>query len=100
MDEYNLAWGRGEEIEKGDRSKEKTSVRRRLSVASVIAFGQRLVGRMSQVGGGGRNATLAKDRRQKWGREDEWARREREAAWLERVSAREVVTRGCLWRKD
>ena len=95
--QQNMACGRGEEREKGDRSKEVALVRRRLSVASTIAFGQRLAGRMAQVaGGGGQNAALAKGRRQQWRKEEEWARREREAAWLDRVSAREVVTRGRL----
>ena len=77
--------------------RETSFIRRRLSVASVIVFGQRLTGRMSQVGG--QNAVLTGERRQQWRREAEMSRREREASWLERVSAREVVMRGRFWRR-
>ena len=59
-----------------------------MSVANVIAFGQRLAGRMAQVGG--QAAGQATGRREHW-------RREREAAWLERSSARDIVRRGQLW---
>ena len=64
-------------------------------MACVIAFGQRLAGRMSQIGG--QNAVLARGRRQQWRREEVMARQEREAAWLERVSAREAGMRGRFW---
>ena len=57
-------------------------LRRRISCASVIAFGQKLAGRMSQVGG--QAASQATGRREQWGREEEAARREREAARLEK----------------
>ena len=66
--QQNLAWGRGEELEKGDLVRETAYARRRLSVASVIAFGQRLARRVSQVGG--QNAALAGGRRQQWRREE------------------------------
>ena len=64
-------------------------------MASVIAFGQRLVGRMGQVGGPA--ADQAAWRREQWVRQEEVARREREAAWLEKTSAREVVRKGWFW---
>ena len=76
-------------------SQEVAYLRRRISTASVIAFGQRLAGRMSQVGG--QAASQATNRREHWGREEEAARREREAAWLERTSARDIVRRGQHW---
>jgi len=66
-------------------------LRRRISLANVIAFGQRLAGRMGQVGG------EATGRREHWGREEKMVRREREAAWLERTSSRDIVRRGQLW---
>ena len=91
----NRAWGRGEEEEKAYLSTEVAYLRRRISSANVIAFGQRLAGRMGQVGG--QAAGQATGRREHWGREEEMARREREAAWLERTSARDIVRRGQLW---
>ena len=93
--QQNRAWGRGEEEEKAYLSQEVAFLRRRISVANVIAFGQRLAGRMAQVGG--QAAGQATNRREHWGREEEAARREREAAWLERTSARDIVRRGQLW---
>ena len=51
-------------------------LRKRISLANVIAFGQRLAGRMVQVGG------QATGRREHWGREEEMARREREVAGI------------------
>ena len=51
---------------------------------------------MTQVGPG---AALARGRRQQWGREEEWARRAREADWLERVSSRGLVHKGRFWSK-
>ena len=47
----NRAWGRGEEEEKAYLSTEVAYLRKRISSANVIAFGQRLAGRMGQVGG-------------------------------------------------
>ena len=47
---------------------EKGYVRRRLSSASVVAFGYRPSSRMSQVGEGG---ALASQRRKEWSREEE-----------------------------
>ena len=91
----NRAWGRGEEEEKAFLSTEVSYLRRRISSANVIAFGQRLAGRMGQVGG--QAAGQATGRREHWGREEEMARREREAAWLERTSSRDIVRRGQLW---
>ena len=61
-------------------------------MANVIAFGQRLAGRMVQVGG---QATGRMD----WGREEEMARREREVAWLENTSSRDIVKRGQFWQR-
>ena len=94
--QQNLAWGRGEELEKGDYARQVTYIRRRISSASVTAFGRKLASRMAQVGQG---AALATGRRQQWGREEEWARRAREADWLEKVSARGLVHRGRFWTK-
>ena len=67
-----------------------------MSSANVIAFGQRRAGRIGQVGG--QAAGQATNRREQWGRE-EAARREREAAWLEKSSARDIVRRGRFWMK-
>ena len=47
------AWRRGEDVEQPSESQEKTYIRRRISSASVTAFGHRLASRMSQVGGQG-----------------------------------------------
>ena len=69
----NHAWGRGKEEEKAYLSTEVSYLRRRISLANVIAFGLTLAGKMVQVGG---QATGRRD----WGREEEMARREREAA--------------------
>ena len=66
VEQQSLAWGRGESEEKAHLSVETGFIRRRLSGAAVIAFGQRLVSRMSQVGG-----QLASQGRQQWGREEE-----------------------------
>ena len=99
--QQNRAWGRGEEEEKAYMSTEVSYLRRRISCANVIAFGQRLAGRMAQVGGqaAGQAAGQATGRTEHWGREEEAARREREAAWLERTSSRDIVRRGQLWLK-
>ena len=51
---------------------------------------------MSQVGPG---AAVAGARRQGGGREEERARRDRESAWLEKVSVRDIVRRGQFWSK-
>ena len=48
---------------------------------------------------GGQAAGQATNRREQWGREEEGARREREAAWLEKTSARDIVRRGRFWLK-
>ena len=95
--QQNRAWGRGEGDEKAHMSSEVAYIRRRVSSANVIAFGQRLAGRMGQVGG--QAAGQATNRREQWGREEEGARREREAAWLEKTSARDIVRRGRFWLK-
>ena len=78
-------------------STEVSYLRRRISCANVIAFGQRLAGRMAQVGG--QAASQATGRREQWGREEEMARRERGAAWLERTSSRDIVRRGQFWMR-
>ena len=52
------AWRRGEDVEKPNEAQEKGYIRRRLSNATVVAFGHRLSSRMSQVGGEG--AALAR----------------------------------------
>ena len=93
--QQNRAWGRGEEEEKAYLSTEVAYLRRRISSANVIAFGQRLAGRMGQVGG--QAAGQATNRREHWGREGEAARREREAAWLERTSSKDILRRGRFW---
>ena len=38
-------------------------------------------------------------RREQWGMEEEMARREREASWLERTSSRDIVKRGQFWQR-
>ena len=86
---------RGEAEDKSYLSVETGYIRRRISVAAVKCFGQRLASRMSQVGG--QNAQLAAGRRQAWGREEERARGEREAAWVETVTGRDIVRRGRFW---
>ena len=93
----NRAWGRGEEEEKAHLSTEVAYLRRRVSVANVIAFGQRLAGRMAQVGG--QAAGQATGRREQWGRDEEVARRERAASWLERTTSRDTLRRGQFWLK-
>ena len=90
-----LAYARGEAEDKSYLSVETGYIRRRISVAGVHCFGQRLASRMSQVGG--QNAQLAAGRRQAWGREEERARGEREAAWVETVTGRDIVRRGRFW---
>ena len=47
----------------------------------------------------GQAAGQATNRRGQWGREEEAARREREAAWLEKTWARDIVRRGRFWLK-
>ena len=89
------AWRRGEDVEKPNEAQEKGYIRRRLSSASVVAFGHRLSSRMSQVGGEG--AALASQRRKEWSREEEIARGERSAAWVERITGHDVVRRGRFW---
>ena len=91
----DLAYARGEAEDKSYLSVETGYIRRRISVAAVSCFGQRLASRMSQVGG--QNAQLAAGRRQAWGREEERARGEREAAWVETVTGRDIVRRGRFW---
>ena len=93
--QQELAYARGEAEEKPYLSIETGYIRRRISVAAVSCFGQRLVSRMSQVGG--QNAQLAAGRRQAWGREEERARGEREAAWVETVTGWDIVRRGRFW---
>ena len=40
---------------------------------------------------------MASQRRRKWSREDEVARAERAAAWVERVTGHDIVMRGRFW---
>ena len=61
----------------------------------MAAFGHRLSSRMSQVGGEG--AALASQRRKQWSREEEIAKVERAAAWVERITGHDVVRRGRFW---
>ena len=91
----DLALARGEDEEKANLAYETGYIRRRISQAIVTAFGQRLTSRMSQVG---TNGTLASKRRQQWGREEQWAKLEREASWLERVQGTGIINRGRFWR--
>ena len=95
VEKQTLAWGRGEVEEKPHLSVVTGYIRRRLSCASVTAFGQRLASRMSQVGGQG--AQLASQRRQQWGLDEARARQDREAAWMARVQGRDIVRRGRFW---
>ena len=95
--QQNRAWGRGEGDEKAHMSSEVAYIRRRVSSANVIAFGQRLAGRMGQVGG--QAAGQATNRRERWSWEEEGARREREAAWLEKTSSRDIIRSGNFWMK-
>ena len=82
--QQNWAWGRGEENEKAHISAEVAYIRRWVSSANVISFGQRLAGRIGHVGD--QAAGQATNRREHWGREEVAARRKREAAWLEKTS--------------
>ena len=91
----DLAWGRGEDEDKTNLAFEVGYIRRRISMAIVVAFGQRLASRIGQVG---TNATLASKRRQQWSREEQRAKVEREAVWLERVQGTAIVNRGRFWR--
>ena len=95
VEKQSLAWGRGEAEEKAHLSVETGFLRRQISGAAVTAFGQRLASRMSQVGGQG--AQLAALRRQQWGREEERARVDREAAWLASTTGRNIVRKGRFW---
>ena len=90
-----LAWGRGEDEEKSSLAYETSYIRRRLSLAIVVAFGQRLASRMNQVG---KNGALASKRRQWWSREEQMAKLDREAAWLEKVQGQNIISRGRFWR--
>ena len=91
----DLAWARGEDADKTNLAYETGYLRRRLSMAIITAFGQRLAARMSQVG---TNGALANKRRQQWSREEYKAQLEREATWLERVQGNSIVNRGRFWR--
>ena len=91
----DLAWGRGEDTDKTNLAYEVGYLRRRMSMAIVVAFGQRLAGRMSQVG---TNGAMASKRRQQWSREEQKAQMEREASWLERVQGQTIINRGRFWR--
>ena len=93
--QQELAYARGEAEEKPYLSVETGYIRRRISVAAVSCFGQRLVSRMSQVGD--QNVQLAAGRRRAWGMEEERARGEREANWLATVTGRDIVRRGRFW---
>ena len=90
----NLACSRGEEDEEAILSQETSYLRRRLSVATVNCFGHRLVSRISQVG---RGALAAAGRRKGWSREEESARLDREASWLEKITGQAVIRRGRFW---
>ena len=63
-----LAWARGQDQDKANL------------MDIVVAFGQRLTSRMSQVE---TNGALVNKRRQQWSREEYRAKLDREAAWLE-----------------
>ena len=56
---------RDENIDKAYLAQDTGYIRRRLSQTIVVGFGQRLVSRMAQVG---KNAQLARKRRQQWWR--------------------------------
>ena len=74
---------------------ETSTIRKRLSIASVRASCTLLLSRMGQVGEG---SGLASSRRS-WQRQEE--RRmmlQRESDWLVTTSGREVVRRGQFWR--
>ena len=60
----------------------------------VNCFGHRLVSRIGQVG---RGALAAGARRKEWSREEEMARLDREASWLERITGQAVIRRGRFW---
>ena len=47
--QQNLVWGRGDKLEKGDYSYQVTYIRRRLSSASITAFGRKLASQMALV---------------------------------------------------
>ena len=79
------ALARGEMVDKSDLSQKKAYIRRRMSQAVVIAFGNHLAGRMSQVGV---NGTMASSRRNGWSRE---------ALWLERVQGRKWWHEVAFW---
>ena len=89
-----LTYSRGEKDEKCHLAQEVTYIRRRVSAAMVNSFGHRLVSRMSQVGRGGLAAT---GRRREWSREEERARLDREASWMEAVSGQVIIRRGRFW---
>ena len=90
----NLAYGRGEEDEEAKLCQETSFIRRSISTAIVNCFGHRLVSRMGQVG---RGALAAAGRRKEWSREEEKARLDREASWLERVTGQAIIQRGRFW---
>ena len=95
--QQELAWCRGEAEEKPHLSVETGYIRRRISSAAVSAFGHRLVSRMSQVGIGGQGAKQAAQRRRVWEQEEAQARLDRGAAWVARVTGRDIVRRGRFW---
>ena len=90
----NLAWSKGEESEKPVLSFETAYIRQRLSSAVVTCFGHRLSSRMSQVGQGAATAT---ERRGQWSREEQRAKQSRGAAWLLKVTGRDIIQRGRFW---
>ena len=94
VEKQQLAWGRGQQEEKSDMSQETAFIRRRISCAIVACFGQRLTSRMSQVGNG---AVSARERRSHWSRDEERSRRDREAAWLAKITGQDIVRRGRFW---
>ena len=95
MKQQDLAWARGEDEDKTNLAYEVGYIRRRLSMAIVTAFGRRLASRMNQVGS---NGAMASKRRQQWGREEQRAKLEREAVWLEQVQGNSIINRGRFWR--
>ena len=84
------------ECEKANLSFKDGYIQRRISSAIVDCFGQRLVGQITQVGPG---ALLASQRRQGWTREEEMARQDREALWLDNISSNSIIRKGRFWSK-
>ena len=78
-----------------DKNINKISVYLPGQTIMFMAFGQRLASRIYKVG---KNGALASKRRQWWSREEEMAKVDREAAWLEKVQGQNIISRGRFWR--